>query len=1000
MRVPSVAGTVCALLLVGAPAWSQAGRPGPRAAAADTMLAGYRTAVAGTTMEYHSPHPEALTALLARALRGIQDVSWETDPVPAALAADTVSFVWLMGLSGSKGVQRFDLSVDGVPRFTFTTAADSTTRGFTVPGPNGSSFSFRVTMVDRYGDLFGYGTVRLARRDVVPGRPLALAVHGEEAGSRAWYMTFRHRLSPRPRVYQNPVLVRSTAGAEAELRVVIDNLEGRGDASVEIPGRLPVQRTLVAGGNVITLPAGTVAAPRDQRVVVRIAGAVALDTTLPLHPVAPRDFYVLPYSHNDIGYSDLQVNVERLQWRNLEEALRLIERTRDYPAEARYKWSVEILWPVETWLAQAAPEDRGRFAAEVREGAIGLNAFLGGVQSGMATAPEMTHFFDVARRLRDRDSLPIETAVISDIPGQSWGIVTALRQSGIRWFALAPNNGDRIGYTIETWGDRPVWWTSPSGRDSVLLWVAGASYSLFHDASMRQSGERKLYGLMRRLEESDSRYAIVQLPYTINGDNGPNDPDLSDYVREWNGRYASPRLVIATHAQMFRDFEARYGRGLPTASGDFTTYWDDGIASTAAEVVLVRHASDRLVQAEALWAMRDHASFPVDDFTAAWREVVLWDEHTWGAAASIETPDAADVRTQWAYKRAFALRADTLSQRLLARALDARADSGRGAVGAPSAAARAGARSNAFDVLNTTSWARTDLVLVPADLSRAGDLVRGPDGRAVPSQRLTSGELAVLVRDVPPLAARRFAVTRGRWEAPGALVWTGPGARVRRVPAARGDTTYALPGWPVVESDRLRLTVDTATGAIGSLVWKPLGSELVDRSARHGLGEYLYVLGRDSALARGVSGVRFGGTLAPPPLVAWLTSQAEAPGARRLTQEIRVVTGLDRVDLVVRLDKLPVRDKEAVHFAFPFRVPGGQVRFDVASGIVRPDSEQLRGSLRNFVTVQSWADVSNDTVGVTWATPDAPLVEVGGIFSRSCRGCGPSRGRRRCSRTR
>ena len=57
------------------------------------------------------------------------------------------------------------------------------------------------------------------------------------------------------------------------------------------------------------------------------------------------------------------------------------------------------------------------------------------------------------------------------------------------------------------------------------------------------------------------------------------------------------------------------------------------------------------------------------------------------------------------------------------------------------------------------------------------------------------------------------------------------------------------------------------------------------------------------------------------------------------------------------------------------------MRFDVASGIVRPDSEQLRGSLRNFVTVQSWADVSNDSVGVTWATPDAPLVEVGGIFA-------------------
>jgi alpha-mannosidase len=190
-----------------------------------------------------------------------------------------------------------------------------------------------------------------------------------------------------------------------------------------------------------------------------------------------------------------------------------------------------------------------------------------------------------------------------------------------------------------------------------------------------------------------------------------------------------------------------------------------------------------------------------------------------------------------------------------------------------------------------------------------------------------------------------------------------------------------MPGWPMIESDRLRLTFDTATGAIASLVWKPGDVELVDRRARPGLGEYLYVPGTDSLAAQSLSRVTFGGTLAPPPLVAWQSFSAAAPGARSFTEEIRVVAGLDRVDVVLRFDKLPVREKEAVHVAFPFRVPDGQVRFDVASGIVRPDSEQLPGSLRNFVTVQSWADVSNDAVGVTWATPDAPLVEVGGIFA-------------------
>ncbi len=367
----------------------------------------------------------------------------------------------------------------------------------------------------------------------------------------------------------------------------------------------------------------------------------------------------------------------------------------------------------------------------------------------------------------------------------------------------------------------------------------------------------------------------------------------------------------------------------------------------------MRRASDRLGQAEALWAIRDRASFPAGDFTAAWREVVLWDEHTWGAAGSVDTPDAPEVLAQWAYKRAFALRADTLSRWLLARSLELPLDGGRGARDSAVVA-------DAFDVANTASWARTEVVYVPAELSRAGDRVLGPDGRPVSSQRLSRGQLAVLVRDLPPLSQRRYTVRRGS-------AWA-------------GDAPAATAGGAILENDRLRVAVDTLTGAIASVVWKPRGAELVDRSARHGLGEYLYVAGTDSARAAGVSSVRVE-VREPGPLVASLAVWATAPGARALLREVGVVQGADRVDLSAVVDKLPVREKEAVHFAFPFLVPGGQVRFDVASGIVRPDSEQLSGSVRNFVDVQSWADVSNDSLGVTWATPSAPLVEVGGIFA-------------------
>ena len=918
--------------------------PAARPAPPEPVLSGYLADVSGATIAYHSPHPEAETALLARARRDVQSVAWQTDTVPATLAADTVSFVWIAGLAGSKGLHAFDFAIGGRHAVTFTSVRDSASRDWTVTGAGGARLSFHTTLGDQFADVIGYMTLRLPRAALTPGRPLVLSVTGADAESNDWFMTFQHRLAAHPRVAQDPVLVKAGDSAAAQVRVILDNLAGYREATVAVAGRPPVTAPLGFGGNVVRAVAGPVPAAGGVRVVVRLDGAAALDTQLALGPVPQRDVYLLPYSHNDIGYSDLQDRVRQKQWQNIEDALRLIDRTRDYPPEARFRWNVEVLWPVESWLARAPAADRARFFAAVRGGSIGLNAFYAGVLSGLATAPEMPHFFDYARRLRDTDSLPVTTALISDIPGQSWGIVTALAQSGLRYFAIAPNNGDRIGYVLQDWGDRPFEWVSQSGRDTVLTWVAGASYSLFHEARIRLFGEKRLFSLMRRLEAAGYPYVPVQLPYTVDGDNGPTDPDLPDFVREWNARYASPRLVIATHAQLFRALAAGSAGRIPVVAGDFTGYWEDGAASTARETALARAASSRLVEADALWAMLDPGAFPAADDYGAWRDVVMWDEHTWGAAASVETPDAPDVVAQWRYKQAFALGADSLSRALAARALATR--------GAPVV--------GAFDVYNTSSWARTDLVLVPAELSRGGDRVTGPDGRIVPTQRLATGELAVLVRDVPPFAGRRYRVRPGRAPAAGSA-------------SATGQTAW---------NGLLAAALDTDDGGIAGVLWNARDVDLVDPSRGLRLAGYRYVAGRDSSAAAGPTRAVLR-VAERGPLVASLVSEAAAPGARSVTREVRVVSGLERVDVRVTIDKAAVRTPEGVHLAFPLRVRGGRLRFDVASAVVRPDSDQLRGAARNFVEAQSWVDVSNDSLGVTVATPDAPLVEIGGINAES-----------------
>jgi alpha-mannosidase len=138
------------------------------------------------------------------------------------------------------------------------------------------------------------------------------------------------------------------------------------------------------------------------------------------------------------------------------------------------------------------------------------------------------------------------------------------------------------------------------------------------------------------------------------------------------------------------------------------------------------------------------------------------------------------------------------------------------------------------------------------------------------------------------------------------------------------------------------------------------------------------VLGADPAKAQRLSNVQVR-IKEQGDLVASLLVEADAPGAKRYSSEIRLVGGIDRVDLITNLDKKAVREKEGMHIAFPFSVPGGLLRYDVADGVVRPEADQLAGACKNFFSVQSWVDISNSDYGVTWATANAPLIEIGAI---------------------
>jgi hypothetical protein len=110
--------------------------------------------------------------------------------------------------------------------------------------------------------------------------------------------------------------------------------------------------------------------------------------------------------------------------------------------------------------------------------------------------------------------------------------------------------------------------------------------------------------------------------------------------------------------------------------------------------------------------------------------------------------------------------------------------------------------------------------------------------------------------------------------------------------------------------------------------------------------------------------------------VLLITGQAE--GLSGLEQRITLHADTPMIDLSVKFLKQDVRTPEAIYLAFPLNLPAGwKAHFDTAGIPTELDAEQIPGSCRDWVTVDTFASVHQADFGVTLYCPDAPLVQIG-----------------------
>jgi len=660
--------------------------------------------------------------------------------------------------------------------------------------------------------------------------------------------------------------------------------------------------------------------------------------------------YFLPHSHQDIGYTHRQNDVMKLQWRNLERAIELAERTAGYPEGSQFKWNSEATWAVKGYLDEYKGTEKGKKLIQaIQRGILGIDAPLGSILTGISKQEELMHIFDDAHLISKQAGVEINTAMTSDVPGQSWGFVTALAQNGVKYFSPAPNYVPQMGKTgcdraailHVKWGDMPFYWQSQSGTDKVLYWQSGRGYSWFHGwllGKLSSAGIEPLWGYLTELEEKNYPYETTYLRYTVNGDNGPPDMEMPDIIRDWNEKYVYPRFVIGTTKELFEGFEKKYGDVLPVFSGDMTPVWEDGAASTARELVANRTSAERLNQAEILWSMLNPKPFPVNDFLSAWKNVVLFSEHTWGASGSVSQPESQFTKDLWQGKKMYADSAEMQSKRLWDEALGQFRTTR--------------ATQNYIQVINTNLWSRTDVVTIEGDVDLKGKLLESSSGELTPVQQLHDGRRIFLAKEIPPLSSVVYKIVEDKRK------------------AVLNQSMISSNG---LDNGIVRLKIDSMSGVISSL---SSGLDSFNYAGKEGLNNYFYS-GRMNSSLQTVDRIDEIKVLDDGEVAATLRVVSPAPGCKSLQRDVTIYKGLGRVDIVNTLDKLSVTHKENIRFAFPFNIDIAEVTMDLAMGEMHPEREQLTGSNKNFYSILNGLAVNNLNHGVYLTTLDAPLIELG-----------------------
>jgi len=682
--------------------------------------------------------------------------------------------------------------------------------------------------------------------------------------------------------------------------------------------------------------------------------------------------YMVEHAHTDIGYTKPQFEIMSEHLRYIDYVLDYCDLTKDYPLEYRFKWTCETTWAVSEYIKVRPESQVKRLLDCIKRGQVEVTAMFFNMAE-TADDNSLRYFLQPVRELKEM-GIPIVTAMQNDVNGLAWCFPEWLSDLGVKYFTMGIN----VHKSLLPFENPTVFrWESPSGDSLVgfegLIYIQGNWWGVHvNDQNKLEEG---LIPFLRKLEHDGYPFNAVVVQYSgYDTDNSPPSFKGCHTVRDWNANHDNPKLRTALAHEFLEYAAENYPDSIKSYRMAWPDWWTDGFGSAAKETSIARKTHADAVSVEGLMSMAMAKGLKLpecvgEQIESVNRDLLFWDEHTFGAAESINDPTIWNSQIQWDGKSSYAWTAQRSAKILYETA--------------------AGLLQEVIHkddvptvtLFNSLAWERdafTTLYL-DYDIIPFGSIFRIEDenGERVSVQPLNwrneGRYYRIFARNVPALGYKTYKVIVEDRD--------------------NHETAPERIATNIIENDWYRLTVDPVKGTLTSLYDKTADRELVDSEAEWGFGTMIYEklddrwpLARANAVGlhrTAMHDVTVSEVIREP-LCDKVIVRAQCDGLtfHGLWMEIKLFRDLPRIEMLYCCRRLDETDPSSIYVAFPFA--GGEaadVVFDVQGGSVNPRVNQLPGSSTAWNTVQNYIAIRpEEGYQVLLGSEEVPLYMIGDML--------------------